>query len=313
LRAFPPHPRSRDPAPSAPSAADWEAVAAAVADQDCDALVERGRLLSLAIAADRLPEHAPEPWLVIGRECGGGTTARRGPPVIVDLSSLWAGPLCTRLLGLLGAQVIKVESATRPDGARSTKPAFYDRLNHGKASVAIDFQSAVGRGELRRLLESADIVIEASRPRALRQLGIDADEICASRRALTWVSLTGHGLCAPQQDWIAFGDDAGVAAGLSALLHRVTGETLFCGDAIADPLAGMHAALAAWWSHGRGGSRRISISLERVVRACIDFAAPLDAPTLRARQCRWEATARAGRVARYPRSRISSTASGSNK
>ncbi|HEX9793095.1 MAG TPA: CoA transferase [Planctomycetota bacterium] len=299
-------PRCKESAQSRNTAADWEVVASAVADQECDALVERGRLLSLAIAADRLPDHAPEPWLVIEHECGGGTTARRGPPVVVDLSSLWAGPLCTHLLGLLGAQVIKVESTTRPDGARSGKRAVYDRLNHGKSSVAIDFQSARGRDQLRRLLESADIVIEASRPRALRQLGIDADAICASRRALTWVSLTGHGLRAPQQHWIAFGDDAGVAAGLSALLHRATGETLFCGDAVADPLAGMHAALAAWWSHRRGGSRRISVSLQSVVRACVDFAAPLDAPTLRERQRRWEATARAGPIARYPRFRISS-------
>ncbi len=279
----------------------WEPVAAAVAGKTIDALLERGRLLSLAIAAERLHDELVDPWFEVDCEHAHATRRARAHPLVVDLSSLWAGPLCTHLLELLGARVVKVESAARPDGARAGNATFFDLLNRGKASVAVDLGSPEGRDLLRRLLAEADIVVEASRPRALAQLGIDAAEYCAAGRAVTWISLTGHGRGAPQDRWIAFGDDAAVAAGLATVMHRAAGDPLFCGDAIADPLAGMHAALAAWWSHRRGGARRISLSLTAAVRNCLRFAGPLDAQTLRERQVRWTAElGRAQRDARAP-------------
>jgi hypothetical protein len=98
---------------------------------------------------------------------------------VLDLSSLWAGPLCAHLLGLAGARVVKLESASRPDGARAGSAAFFDLLNAGKASVALDLSSRAGRDSLRRLIASSDIVIESARPRALRQLGIEAEALVA--------------------------------------------------------------------------------------------------------------------------------------
>lgn len=283
------------------SDAAWDAVAAAVARRRVDDLVERGRLLSLAIAADRLPTDSAAAWFEVDCEQPGAVHDPRPRPLVIDLSSLWAGPLCTHLLAMLGANVVKVESVARPDGARAGNPAFYDLLNHGKSSVALDFRAADGRDMLRRLLEAADIVVEASRPRALLQLGIDPAAHCDAGRALTWISLTGHGRRPPEGDWIAFGDDAAVAAGLGTVMQRATDEPFFCGDAIGDPLAGMHAALAAMWSWRRGGARRISISLRGVVAHCLGFAAPLDTATLRERQQRWTALLeRTQRVARAP-------------
>ena len=75
-------------------------------------------------------------------------------------------------------------------------------------------------------------------------------------------------------------------------MRHATGEPVFCGDAIADPMAGMHAALAAWWSHRHGGTRRISLSLAGVVGHCVDWSGPLDPVTLRERQARWNAVLR---------------------
>ena len=71
-------------------------------------------------------------------------------PLVVDLSALWGGPLCTHLLQLAGARVVKVESTRRPDGARFGPAAFLDLLNAGKQSVALDFASPEGRARLRR-------------------------------------------------------------------------------------------------------------------------------------------------------------------
>ena len=61
--------------------------------------------------------------------------------VVVDLSSLWAGPLCGALLAECGCRVVKVESTRRPDGARGGSPAFFDRMNARKRSVALDLHT----------------------------------------------------------------------------------------------------------------------------------------------------------------------------
>jgi crotonobetainyl-CoA:carnitine CoA-transferase CaiB-like acyl-CoA transferase len=213
-------------------------------------------------------------------------------PRVLELASLWAGPLCSHLLQCLGARVIKVESLSRPDGARSGPPAFYDLLNGGKRSVALDF-AADGIDRLKELLDWADIVIEGSRPRALRQLGVFAEDWVARRPGLTWVSITGYGRDEPEGNWTAFGDDAGVAAGLSALMHTVTGQPLICGDAIADPLTGMHGALAALASHRSGGGRLLSLPLRDVVAHCVAHSLPASREALFARWEAWTCAARA--------------------
>ena len=79
---------------------------------------------------------------------------------------------------------------------------------------------------------------------------------------------------------------AGVAAGLSNILHQVTGEWLICGDAIADPLTGLHAALMGWASWLHGGGHLLDLSLEKTVRYCIAATAPADGD-YSARQQRW--------------------------
>ena len=276
-------------------AAAWEAVAAAIAREPVETLLERGRLLSLAIAADRFEVDPASRWYMIDCENEAARAHPRRQPLVLDLSALWAGPLCTHLFQLLGARVIKVESTLRPDGARMGAAAFYDLLNHDKASVALDFRSPRDLDLLRHLLARADIVVESSRPRALQQLGIDSAAFCSAGSGLTWLCLTAHGREPPKDGWIGFGDDTAVAAGLSTIMRRASGESLFCADAIADPLGGMHAALAGWWSYRRGGSRRITLSLRGVLRNCIEFGAPLDRPGLRERQARW--TSEAGTAA----------------
>lgn len=222
-------------------------------------------------------------------------------PRVVDLSSLWAGPLCGHLLHRLGADVVKVESLQRPDGARRGSPEFFDLLNAGKRSVALELASDSGRAQLRALLGTADIVIEASRPRALRQMGIAAEALLRESPQLTWLSLTGYGREPEWENAIAYGDDAGVAGGLSALLQQVHGERLFCGDAIADPLTGLHAALAGWASWLRGGGRMLSLSLCGVVQSVLDFD---PAPDLAKRTAEWTAVLeRSGMAVAAPRCR----------
>ncbi|HSB97765.1 MAG TPA: CoA transferase [Spongiibacteraceae bacterium] len=268
----------------------WDDVAAALTVQRLADCVERGRLLGLAVAPMLKPEEST-PWYRVEYQCAANAEKIVGgrAPLVIDLSSLWAGPLCSHLLQQLGARVIKVESIHRPDGARRGVSDFYNLLNANKESVALDFSTPQGRAQLRMLCERADIVIEASRPRALRQLGLHAEEIIAANPALTWISITGYGRREAQANWVAFGDDAAVAAGLSSLLYDVHGEPLFCGDAIADPLTGLHAALVAWHSYSNGGGRLIGLALRDVVAYCLQFGAPFTPTVLSARCNDWRA------------------------
>lgn len=265
---------------------DWAAVSHQIREQPLHDLVVRGRLLGLAIAPLLPPTSSAVPWCHSTVQQAQFDRHPRAP-LVVDLSSLWAGPLCSRLLQRCGARVVKIESRQRPDGARHGPPAFFQRMNSEKESLALDFSSAEGIAELREWLLRADIVIEASRPRALRQLGIVVEDILRQHPRLTWVSLTGYGRGEPRENWIAYGDDAGVAAGLSWLMQQATGETVFVGDAIADPLTGLHAALAAWAGYHRGGAGLISLALIGVVGRCLQFHRPISLQMLRQRQRQW--------------------------
>lgn len=270
----------------------WSDVAQLLSGMTTVEAVERGRLLGLALA-DAQAKPSSAAWY---------ETFAHGPrrprtvgerPVVVDLSSLWAGPLCADLLGRIGATVIKVESTQRPDGARQGHGEFYAGLNGGKHSVALDFATHEGRVALLGLIERADIVIESARPRALRQLGIDAEAIVARTPGLSWIAISGYGRGEPEAGWAAYGDDAGAGAGLSRLMYDVHGQWLFCGDAIADPLTGLHAALVAWSSWLAGGGVLQAVSLHGVVTNAIAFDADIGTAERRRRTARWAEVAAA--------------------
>lgn len=258
-------------------ATDEQAIAAHIARSNATRLVARGRLMGLAIGAEREepPSGPPCTMLVESAPVNPPTRA----PRVLDLSALWAGPLAGHLLWLAGADLTKVESRTRPDAMRDGDGALFALLNQGKASVALDFSTLDDRRALLALIAQSDIVIEAARPRALAQLGIDAGELVRAKPGLVWITITGHGAEGPASDWIGFGDDCGVAAGLSAALRAASGRSGFVGDAIADPLTGISAARVAWdaWRTGRGG--RFGLSMRGVAAEAMAEADPLDLTT----------------------------------
>jgi CoA-transferase family III len=243
----------------------------------------------VGVPASALPAGARPPTAAGGAlaEAGGWPpwrTARISAPVagarlagavVADLSSMWAGPLCARLLGLAGARVIKVESPARPDGARRGNREFFDWLHAGHRSLSADFGTRDGRAALAALLEAADIVIESSRPRALAAAGLAPDMI-PHRPGQVWLSITGYGRAAA--DRVAFGDDAAVAGGLVGW----TGDgpspgPVFCADAVADPLTGACGALAVALSRTAGGGELIDLPM-RDVAAAFAAAAPDHGP-----------------------------------
>jgi len=207
-------------------------------------VVERAVLLGLAAATlahvpDRArgAEHSIE--VPTTERSSARWSERRGGSDrlrVVELASLWAGPLCGRLLALAGCDVVKVESTRRPDGARGGSPTVYASLNAGKRSVALDLSDADERRRLAGLIDAADVVIEGSRARALDQWHLGPHHMTSTP---VWVSITGHGRSGDSANRIGFGDDAAVSAGL---VTTGADGPWFCADAVADPLTGMVAA-----------------------------------------------------------------------
>lgn len=188
------------------------------------------------------------------------------PPFVLDLSAMWAGPLCASILHQAGWRVLKVEDSRRPDGARSGPAAFYASLHAGIPTLRLDFGSTTGRAELRRLAGHAGVVLESSRPRALRQLGLVAEDWLTERAGRVWISVTGYGRDDPAQR-AAFGDDAAVAGGLAA--WTADGTPTFCGDAIADPLTGIMAGLCGLAASAGGGGGLVDVAMAGV---CAELA-----------------------------------------
>lgn len=251
---------------------NWPALAYHCQKIDACDLLRQAHYLGLAVAvASDLPPPPPSPANChpFRAQYELASARRKDAPVVVDLSSLWAGPLCSHLLKQAGCRIIKVEGFNRLDGARTGFPSCYHLLNQGKESAVLDFRSDSDIQQLRKLIAHADIVIEASRPRALRNVEIYAEQWIQSQPGRIWLSITAYGRDSINEERIGFGDDTAAAAGLSHIMYEATGKYQFVGDAIADPLTGIHAALCVWQSLMNGGSELISISLRDTASWCL--------------------------------------------
>jgi hypothetical protein len=235
----------------------WPVVEAQAQGRACADLIERAALLGLPVG--RLGETAgatlAPPVLRLGEP-----VPRDRPPRVIDLSALWAGPMCGAILAAMGATVSKVESASRPDPTRTHMPEFDRRLNGRKMHLSFDLKSAEGRTRLRELVQGADVLITGARPRAFEGLGLEPAAVFAANPGLVWVAVTGYGWTGEAAARVAFGDDAAAAGGL---VSWTDGEPRFLGDALADPLTGLAAAVAALEGLAGGGGVLVDVALAR--------------------------------------------------
>jgi hypothetical protein len=232
-------------------ATDWPDVFAVAGARTLDHNVKLAEPLGLAVAAVDFPPDRP-PFTL--HRLGRAAESVRERLTVADFTTLWAGPLCAHLLGRRGAHVRKIEDPHRPDGARIGDPALFARLHAGHEPVPVDF--AAGPDRIRRVVAEADVVLEASRPRALEQLGLSPAEFLGARAGRVWLSITGYGRANGGR--VAFGDDAAAAGGLVAWRD---GTPQFIGDAIADPISGLYAALGASLALAAGGGIHVDVSM----------------------------------------------------
>lgn len=241
-----------------PAADPWDLVDTHAAARRADDLRERAGLLGLP--ACRVGEVASDELetLTIRRPDWARAPARATPRV-VDLSALWAGPLCGAILAAMGAEVTRVESVRRPDPTRQSMPGLFRRLNGAKAELVLDLAAPDGHARLRDLVLDADIVITGARRRGLAGVGLDPEALLAARPGLIWVAVTGYGL---SDDRVAFGDDAAAAGGLVGWTSA--GEPRFLGDALADPVTGVAAAAGALRALETGGGVLADCAMARM-------------------------------------------------
>ena len=171
---------------------------------------------------------------------------------VLDLTAFWAGPSATHILAMLGAEVIHLESTTRPDGARMiagipvTEDQWWERcpvfraLNTNKKGVTVNFQSERGRELLRKLIARCDVIVENYTPRVLDQIGLDYEGLRALRPDIVMVRMPGFGLTGPMRDNPAFAYVIEDAAGLT-WLTGYPDDSPVEPYSLGDPNAGLHA------------------------------------------------------------------------
>jgi hypothetical protein len=237
----------------------WPAIAAAAAERDADAMVEDAQLLGLPAArVGAITAATSEPPTIrMAPDTSGGRRRLR----VLDLSSLWAGPLCGALLAEAGAEVTKIESVRRPDTLAESSPPFFERLNGAKTCLALDFAEPTDRTHLVAAAAAADVLITGARPRAFGPLGLEPPSLFAANPGLVWVAITGYGWDGPLFGRVAFGDDAAAAGGL---VRWTADGPRFLGDALADPLTGMAAAAGAFRALSAGGGVIVDAAMARI-------------------------------------------------
>ena len=124
---------------------------------------------------------------------------------VIDLTRVLAGPYCAMMLGDMGAEVLKIEEPTHGDDTRAWAPfqdgvsSFFLGMNRSKKSVTLDLKTPEGAEALRRLIGTADVLIENFRPGSLKKLGFDYDSVREMNPRLVFCSITGYGQQGPKR------------------------------------------------------------------------------------------------------------------
>jgi crotonobetainyl-CoA:carnitine CoA-transferase CaiB-like acyl-CoA transferase len=192
---------------------------------------------------------------------------------VLDFSTTIAGPHCTRMLADTGAEVIKIETAegetmrTRPP-LRNHCSTTFGQLNVGKHSVVLDLKSAQGVEAVRRLVATADVLVENFRPGVMKRLKLDYDSLRALNPKLIYCSISGYGQTGPSAELPAYAPVIHAASGYEmAHLAYQPGRARpdYCGIYHADVLTGVYAfgaiGAALYQRHATGKGQHIDVSM----------------------------------------------------
>jgi crotonobetainyl-CoA:carnitine CoA-transferase CaiB-like acyl-CoA transferase len=182
-----------------------------------------------------------------------GTPAPKGPLSgirVIDLTTVVMGPSATQILGDLGADVIKVESAGG-DSMRWVGPnrtdgmgPLYLNANRNKRSVVLDLKDAEDREALLSLLPDADVFVSNMRPQAMARLGLGYDAIRAMKPDIVYCLAVGYGSDGPNAGQAVYDDLTQAASGIAGLFQAIDGAPRYAPVNICDRVVGLYLAIA---------------------------------------------------------------------
>jgi len=169
---------------------------------------------------------------------------------VLDLATLFAGPMAATMLGDFGAEVIKIEHPTKPDPSRGHGPSkdgiglWWKLLGRNKRTITLNLSKPGGRATFLRLAASADVVIENFRPGTLEKWDLGWPELSAANPRLVLTRVTGFGQFGPYAHRPGFGTLAEAMSGFAAITGEPDAPPVLPPFGLADSIAGLATAYA---------------------------------------------------------------------
>ncbi|MEU8948472.1 CoA transferase [Streptomyces sp. NPDC048489] len=169
---------------------------------------------------------------------------------VLDLATLFAGPLAATLLGDFGAEVVKVEHPAKPDPSRGHGPSkdgiglWWKLLGRNKRTITLDLSKPGGRATLLRLAAEADVIIENFRPGTLEKWDLGWEELSAANPRLVLARVTAFGQFGPSAHRPGFGTLAEAMSGFAAITGEPDSPPVLPPFGLADSIAGLTTAYA---------------------------------------------------------------------
>ncbi len=164
---------------------------------------------------------------------------------IMDFTHVLAGPFGTRVLGDLGADVVKVGTAARGGGANTPDHPYYVCWNRNKRSVTINMATEQGRAVARGLAAKSDVIIENFSAGVLKRWGLDRESLAGTTPGISVISMGGMGQDGPWRDFVTYAPTIHALTGLTYLTNPPGEHTLGYGFSLTDHLSGLLGAFAA--------------------------------------------------------------------
>ncbi|MGC3001818.1 CaiB/BaiF CoA transferase family protein [Streptomyces sp. G35A] len=200
------------------------------------------------------PEPTAAPSTAAPSTAARSSACPADPPLtglrVLDLATLFAGPLAATLLGDFGADVVKVEHPRKPDPSRGHGPSkngvglWWKMLGRNKRTITLDLSRPGGRAVLLRLAETADVVIENFRPGTLEKWDLGWPELSAVNPRLVLARVTGFGQFGPYAHRPGFGTLAEAMSGFAAITGEPDAPPTLPPFGLADSIAGLATAYA---------------------------------------------------------------------
>jgi crotonobetainyl-CoA:carnitine CoA-transferase CaiB-like acyl-CoA transferase len=204
---------------------------------------------------------------------------------VLDLTRVLAGPLATQFLGDLGAEILKIEPPEKGDETRGFAPFiggeshYFVGLNRGKRSLVIDLRQPEGADLLRRLVDTADVLIENFRPGVMDRLGLGAAALMARNPRLIYCAVSGFGLTGPLRDQPSFDIVTQALTGVMSVNGERGGGPVKMALPIGDMSGGIFGAIAILAAvnerHATGRGRLIDVSLYDGTMSLLGYLAQL--------------------------------------